>query len=96
MTKKETKSEKDIIEENVKRVLAETLRKYRTEARRSQQDVATRCDMSFRYYQELEAGAKKPTITTLFKIADSLEVNPTELIKPVYEEWRKIAESFHD
>lgn len=96
MTKKETKSEKDIIEENVKRVLAETLRKYRTQARRSQQDVATRCNMSFRYYQELEAGAKKPTITTLFKLADSLEVDPTELIKPVYEEWRKIAESFHD
>lgn len=90
MIKKETKSEKDIIEENVKRVLAETLRKYRTEARRSQQDVAARCDMSFRYYQELEAGAKKPTITTLFKIADSLEVNPAKLIEPVYQEWKTI------
>ena len=83
------KTEKDIIEDNVKRVLAETLRKYRTQARRSQQDVATRCNMSFRYYQELEAGAKKPTITTLFKIADSLEVNPATLIEPAYQEWKK-------
>ncbi len=84
------KTEKDIIEDNVKRVLAETLRKYRTQARRSQQDVATRCNMSFRYYQELEAGAKKPTITTLFKLADSLEVDPAELIKPVYVVWQTL------
>ncbi|GAB1257268.1 hypothetical protein NBRC116494_17700 [Aurantivibrio plasticivorans] len=72
----------------VKTAFAETLRKYRTEARRSQQDVATKCDMSFRYYQELEAGSKQPTITMLFKIADSLEVNPAELIEPAYEVWQ--------
>ena len=75
-------------EQAVKTAFAETLRKYRTEANRSQQDVATKCDMSFRYYQELEAGTKQPTITTLFKIADSLEVTPAELIKPVYEAWQ--------
>ena len=73
---------------DVKTVFGETLRKYRTKSNRSQQDVATRCDMSFRYYQELEAGTKQPTITTLFKLADSLEVNPAELIEPVYQEWR--------
>nr|WP_223144886.1 helix-turn-helix transcriptional regulator [Teredinibacter waterburyi] len=49
---------------DVKTVFGETLRKYRTKSNRSQQDVATRCDMSFRYYQELEAGTKQPTITT--------------------------------
>lgn len=75
-------------EKIVKTAFAETLRKYRTEAKRSQQDVATKCDMSFRYYQELEAGSKQPTITMLFKIADSLEVNPAELIKPVFEAWQ--------
>lgn len=74
-------------EQVVKTAFAETLRKYRTEANRSQQDVATKCDMSFRYYQELEAGTKQPTITTLFKIADSLEVNPAKLIKPAFEAW---------
>lgn len=74
---------------DVKTVFGETLRKYRTKSNRSQQDVATRCDMSFRYYQELEAGTKQPTITTLFKLADSLEVNPAELIEPVYQEWKK-------
>ncbi len=73
---------------DVKTVFGETLRKYRTKSNRSQQDVATRCDMSFRYYQELEAGTKQPTITTLFKLADSLEVSPAELIEPVYQEWR--------
>ncbi len=75
---------------DVKTVFGETLRKYRTKSNRSQQDVATRCDMSFRYYQELEAGTKQPTITTLFKLADSLEVNPAELIEPVYQEWKSL------
>ncbi|MFL0809112.1 MAG: helix-turn-helix domain-containing protein [Agarilytica sp.] len=75
-------------EQVVKTAFAETLRKYRTETNRSQQDVATKCDMSFRYYQELEAGTKQPTITMLFKIADSLEVNPAELIEPAHEMWQ--------
>lgn len=44
--------------------------------------------MSFRYYQELEAGSKQPTITMLFKLLDSLEVNPAELIEPVYKAWK--------
>ncbi|MAR92722.1 MAG: transcriptional regulator [Pseudomonadales bacterium] len=90
MNKKTDKPKKNPVEEKVKQVLAITLRKYRTEARRSQQDVATRCEMSFRYYQELEAGKKKPTITTLFKIADSLEVNPADLIEPIYEAWQEM------
>lgn len=96
MTKKETKSEKDLIEDKVKSVFAETLRKYRTKSNRSQQDVATRCDMSFRYYQELEAGEKKPTITTLFKISDSLEVDPAELLQPAYKAWQSSGEKGAD
>lgn len=73
---------------DVKTVFGETLRKYRTKSNRSQQDVATRCDMSFRYYQELEAGTKQPTITTLFKLADSLEESPAALIESAYKCWQ--------
>lgn len=76
---------------DVKTVFGETLRKYRTKSNRSQQDVATRCDMSFRYYQELEAGTKQPTITTLFKLADSLEESPATLIEPAYQTWQSSA-----
>lgn len=81
---------------DVKTVFGETLRKYRTKSNRSQQDVATRCDMSFRYYQELEAGTKQPTITTLFKLADSLEESPATLIEEAYKTWQSSASKASD
>ena len=81
---------------DVKTVFGETLRKYRTKSNRSQQDVATRCDMSFRYYQELEAGTKQPTITTLFKLADSLEESPATLIEDAYKTWQSSASNASD
>lgn len=81
---------------DVKTVFGETLRRYRTKSNRSQQDVATRCDMSFRYYQELEAGTKQPTITTLFKLADSLEESPATLIEPAYQDWQSSASKASD
>ncbi|WP_052692096.1 helix-turn-helix domain-containing protein [Teredinibacter purpureus] len=81
---------------DVKTVFGETLRRHRTKSNRSQQDVATRCDMSFRYYQELEAGTKQPTITTLFKLADSLEESPATLIEEAYKTWQSSASKASD
>ncbi|MCU7807004.1 MAG: helix-turn-helix domain-containing protein [Candidatus Thiodiazotropha sp. (ex Semelilucina semeliformis)] len=74
---------------NIKKVFGETLRKHRTAGKRTQQDIAMTCEMSLRFYQDLEAGSKQPTITTLFRLADSLEVKPAKLIEAAYKEWQK-------
>lgn len=74
---------------NSKQVLGETLRQYRTKDNRTQQDIAMSCDMSLRFYQDLEAGTKQPTMTTLFRLAGSLDVSPAKLIEPAYKQWQK-------
>ncbi len=72
-----------------KQVFGETLRQFRTKDNRTQQDIAMSCDMSLRFYQDLEAGTKQPTMTTLFRLAGSLDVAPAKLVEPAYEQWQK-------
>ena len=69
----------------VKQVFGETLRKHRTSQRRTQQELSESANMSLRYYQELEAGTKQPSITMLFQLAISLELEPTVLLEPAYK-----------
>lgn len=73
---------------DVKSVFGMTLRQYRTQQRRTQQEIAERCNMSLRFYQELEAGDKQPTITSLFQLATSLETSPANLIEAAFDAWK--------
>lgn len=73
---------------DVKTVFGETLKAYRAKSGRTQQDVAMSCDMSLRFYQDLEAGNKLASITTLIRLAYSLDVTPDELIQPAYKSWK--------
>ena len=75
---------------DVKTIFGETLKACRAKSGRTQQDVAMSCDMSLRFYQDLEAGNKQASITTLFRLADSFGVAPQELIQPAYKEWQAI------
>jgi len=72
-----------------KQVFGETLRQFRTKDNRTQQDIAMSWDMSLRFYQDLEAGTKQPTMTTLFRLAGSLDVAPAKLIEPAYKQWQR-------
>lgn len=74
--------------EKAKKVFSETLRKYRAKNHWTQQEIAERCDMTLRYYQILEAGTKQPTMTMLFRVAESLEVSPSTLIQPAFKKWQ--------
>ena len=74
---------------DVKTVFGETLKKCRAKSGRTQQDVAMSCDMSLRFYQDLEAGNKQASITTVFRLADSFEVAPEKLIQSAYKQWQK-------
>ncbi|GAB1260752.1 helix-turn-helix domain-containing protein [Aurantivibrio plasticivorans] len=73
---------------DVKTVFGETLKKCRAKSGQTQQDVAMSCEMSLRFYQDLEAGNKQASITTVFRLADSLNVTPNELILPAYKSWK--------
>ncbi|MBN9448136.1 MAG: helix-turn-helix transcriptional regulator [Bosea sp.] len=57
------------------------LRKFRTAAQLSQEEVATRMGVEQTYVSGLERGVRNPTITTLDRAAKALNVDIIELLK---------------
>ena len=49
----------------------------------SQQDLSAICNMEKSNFSRLEAGRTNPTIFTLKKIADNLEIELQELVKDI-------------
>ena len=67
-------------------VFAKILRELRKEKSLSQEKLAEQCDLHDRYISFLERGLRQPSITTIFKIANALEIPPSEIIKKVEEQ----------
>jgi len=61
----------------------EILRDSRSKAGFSQEKLALDCGLDRTYISLLERGLRQPTLTTLFVLADSLDVKPSKLIKSV-------------
>jgi transcriptional regulator with XRE-family HTH domain len=62
-------------------MLAQNIRKFRLKKGLSQEKLARLADISTATLVKIEAGvAKEPTITTVAKIADALEVSIDELV----------------
>lgn len=62
-------------------MLAQTIRKLRLKKGLSQEKLARLADISNATLVKIESGvAKEPTITTVTKIADALEVSIDELV----------------
>jgi transcriptional regulator with XRE-family HTH domain len=70
------------------KIFGKTLRRHRTEKHLTQEQLAEAADTALRYIQELEAGTKQPTITTLFKLAEALGTTPQKLIGPGWTAWK--------
>lgn len=71
----------------IKKEFGKVLAQARKNANRVQEQVADYSTYSNRYIQQLEAGSKQPTLTTLFKLAIALDTTPDKLIMPVWEKW---------
>ena len=67
-------------------VFGKVLRKLRVGKKLSQEKLAELCDLDRTYISLLERGLRQPTISTLFKIADALDLPPSELVKKVEDE----------
>lgn len=61
-------------------VFGEVLREIRHENKLSQEELAFKCGLDRTYISLLERGKRKPTITTVFILAEALMVSPTQLI----------------
>lgn len=56
------------------------LREYRERAALSQEDLAAAAELDRTYISMLERGTRQPTLETLFRIADALNVSASTLI----------------
>lgn len=66
---------------DVRRIMAKNVRKFRTAAQLSQEEVANRMGVEQTYVSGLERGVRNPTITTLYRAAKALNVDIIELLK---------------
>lgn len=60
--------------------LAIVLKEYRTEKNLSQEELADKCDLDRTYISLLERGKRKPTLSVIFNICNSLKVKPSVFI----------------
>ena len=66
-----------------KEILASNLRRLRTSAGLSQEELADRAGLHRTYISSVERAHRNVSLENLFKIARGLEVNAQELIGPV-------------
>jgi len=59
------------------------LRELRQERNLSQEALALEADLQRNYISLIERGINQPTITTIFKLAAALKVQPSEMISKV-------------
>jgi transcriptional regulator with XRE-family HTH domain len=65
------------------------LRHLRTELGLSQEALALSAELQRNYISLMELGQNQPTITTIFKLASSLGIEPSELVKMVESEIKR-------
>lgn len=56
------------------------LREYRERSALSQEDLAAAAQVDRTYISMLERGTRQPTLETLFRIANALDVAPSTLV----------------
>ena len=62
-------------------LLGENVRTLRKEKGLSQEELAFQAGMKRSYLSDLERGTRNPSVRALGRLAEALQVHPTELIK---------------
>ena len=64
----------------IPQAFGEVLRDYRTKAGISQESLALKSDLDRTYISLLERGLRQPTLETLFRLAEVLEIAPATIV----------------
>ncbi|ASK15867.1 transcriptional regulator [Bacillus cereus] len=60
-----------------------TLQKYRTDAKLSQEQLAFNSSLDRTYISLLERGKRRPTINTVFALAQTVNIKPSILMQDI-------------
>ena len=63
------------------KIVGQVIQEYREKKWLSQEVVSGLADIGRTHLSAIERGVRKPTMETFFKLADALDVRPSELIK---------------
>ena len=66
-------------------MVGKVIQEYREKRGLSQEVVSGLADIGRTHLSAIERGVRKPTLETFFKIADALNIKPSELIKLIEE-----------
>jgi len=66
---------------DIRRQLAQNMRRYRKEKGVSQEQLAFDCGLHRTYVSGVERGLRNPTVTVLEKLAMGLDVSPSKLLE---------------
>lgn len=82
MRESETNKEKSPVKSSfAKKVLAENLRRLRTEAGLSQEELADRAGLHRTYVSSVEGGHRNVTLENIFAFAEALGTTPSVLVR---------------
>lgn len=74
--------------EQVSAAFGRVLREQRTSAQLSQEQLALNADVDRTFVSQMERGIRQPTLTTLFKLARALQVQPSTLVSRTEKQLR--------
>ena len=69
-------------EKNLRAILSQNIRRFRSYRKFSQADFAEKIDISIPFLSDIENGKKWLSPATLVKMADALNIEAYELLKP--------------
>ena len=73
------------------KVLGSVIRQLREEKKISQEVLSGLADVNRSYLSKIELGLKNPTITVLYKLANALNVQASDILRTVESEMSKDA-----
>lgn len=65
--------------------VGKVIQEYRQRKGLSQEVVSGLADIGRTHLSAIERGSRKPTLDTVFKIADALDIKPSDLVKSIEE-----------
>ena len=70
-------------------IVGKTIQRYREEKGVSQEVLSSFANLGRTHLSAIERGERKPTLETLWKISEALEVKASDLMKTIEEEMEK-------
>lgn len=65
------------------KIVGEVIKSYREEKNLSQEVLSGLADIARSHLSMIERGTRKPTLETLFKLCDALEVRPSQVVEEI-------------